>query len=278
MIDTGTTTAATTTTTGTAATTQAVAPTWRDTLPDDLKIDPSLATVPDVQTLAKNYLETKKAFGSEKMLRPQSTWTEKEWGDFFSAAGRPDTHDKYGMPELKLEEGVKVDEAQMGEFKKLFHEAGLTDAQFKKVVGGYFDKAVNPQIKAQREAEATSRTQLEAALKSEWGRDFDNKAKIAEMALNKFADADMLAHMQSTGLMKHPGLAKFLHNVGSKMLESSALGKDGSGAAGNLPQNLVAQQQIETMKNDRDFQKRFQSGDRNARAQWDEAHRLAAMG
>ena len=78
MIDTGTTTVAATTTTGAAATTQAAASTWRDTLPDDLKADPSLATVPDVQTLAKNYLETKKAFGSEKMLRPQPTWAEKE--------------------------------------------------------------------------------------------------------------------------------------------------------------------------------------------------------
>ena len=273
MSDTTTTTADTTT--AATTTTQAPAPTWRDTLPDDLKVDPSLATVPDVQTLAKNYLETKKAFGSEKMLKPQSTWTEKEWGDFFSAAGRPEAPDKYGMPELKLEDGVKVDEAQMGEFKKLFHVAGLTDAQFKKVVGGYFDKAVNPQIKAQREAEAASRTQLEAALKSEWGRDFDNNAKIAEMALNKFADADMLAHMQSTGLMKHPGLAKFLHNVGSKMLESSALGKDGSGNVNNTPPELVARKELDLMKGNAEEMKRYWDGDKAMMAKWNELHKRA---
>jgi hypothetical protein len=249
---------------------------WIESLPEDLRKEPSIATIKAENvneafaTIAKNYVETKKFVGVDKIAKPNDKWGDKEWGDFYSQLGRPESPDKYSNPDLG--EGVKLDENQLKGGKELFHKLGLSDNQAKELIKFDVERMTNAS-KTLEEQKVAAATQAEAALKKEWGQKFDMNVELAKAAASKFGDESLQNFLKANPqLDNNPDFMKFLAKVGEGMMEDSARGR---GATVQLTDATVAQREIIKIKSDQEFMAKYFAADKHAVMVWDDLHRRA---
>jgi hypothetical protein len=255
--------------------------TWLNDLPEDLRADPTLtqlkgSTWQEVgPTLAKSLVDNKRFVGAEKVLKPQKNWTEKEWSEFYAAAGRPEAPDKYSSPEVQLEEGVTIDDTKMAQAREHFHKLGLSDTQAKGILE-YYLGITNEQVKGSRTASAAALAETETALKKEWGRNYDMNVQLARAAIAKFGDGEFNSFLEESKLSNNPKFIKALARIGQAMTEDTATGKGGQAI---LPSEIQAQQEIAKLKADPAFQNQRFGSDRvlqaAAQSRWEELHRMA---
>ncbi len=97
--------------------------------------------------------------------------------------GMPETADKYRAPEFDVPEGARVDEAKLTRLSTLAHEAGLTQAQYEKLVGTTMGEGI------QAAAEQTRLFKEElSGLKQEWGMAYEEKSAAAEKIRQEYFD------------------------------------------------------------------------------------------
>lgn len=97
--------------------------------------------------------------------------------------GMPEKSESYIPPEFEIPEGVPFDESAYEVFKTAAHDAGLTQDQYKSIVGTAMEANI---LKA---TEATTQfNDSMGVLKKEWGAGFDEKSAEAEKVRSEFFD------------------------------------------------------------------------------------------
>lgn len=251
--------------------------TWRDTLPDDLKTNPSLATVPDVPTLAKNYINQAQLIGAKRTELPNDKWTDKEYGSFWSQLGRPESPDKYTMPKVELPKELPLDETQLKSRRELFHKSGLTDKQAQAVL-----EADLTWIKSAFDKETSDRAQAKAAgeaeLKKEFGDKFEGKMGLLRGVLQNYGNDKVIEAFESAGLSNDPNAVRMLVKIGEALLED----KSHVHSMQNLDPITGAQAEIKSLTLDKDFMEalntNFHPGHDAALSKWTMLHRQAYPG
>ncbi len=145
------------------------------TLPADLQADPSLAGIPDLPTLAKNYVETKKLVGMDKVVLPKEA-NDPLWhaeGGVWSRLGRPKTAGEYKLPKLEgMPEGFAFSEEGTKAFLETAHKIGMPQAH----VEGLFSMFAKMQSDAYKKilSEAEAQGANAEVLDINWGgRDYE---------------------------------------------------------------------------------------------------------
>lgn len=211
----------------------------------------------DVNTLAQNYIATKKLVGgSIKPLSKESTPGEVE---AYYARTRPETADKY---ELQAPgEGVKDNEALIKGFKDIAHKAGYDNRQVNAAVGFVREQS---QLAAAEGAKALA--EMETALKGRWGANMEPNDAIAARAITEFASEAQLDFLEDTGLGDHPILRELFHTIGEHLVE-------GRIPLGELPDGISnaedALQKIQDIRNDKEhpYNKKDAAGNQAAAAE-----------
>lgn len=212
----------------------------------------------------------------DKIIKMPVTNDPKEWNEFYTKLGRPESADKYTIP---------VPEGDKGEFAGLakgwFHEAGISQAQATKLAEKWNGHIAEQQKTAQTKAEQANQIQLNE-LKQAWGANYDANAAVVDNAAATFgmSDEQVLALKQVLGVK---GAMTFLHTIGSKLgVEDKNPAGMGGGGAGDSLTPQQAQAEIARLKKDPDFVKLFSSADPKARMEAREKmsrlQRLAAPG
>ena len=77
-------------------------PSWRDSLPDDLKGAAWLSKYKTPEDALRGFAEAQKLIGS-KLSVPKDDAPKEEWDKFYASLGRPEAPDKYdlGVPEMR---------------------------------------------------------------------------------------------------------------------------------------------------------------------------------
>lgn len=244
----------------------AAATTWVDTLPQELRGNPSLAQFQGKSwdevgpTLAKSYVETKSMIGADKILKPSDKWTDKEYNDFYAQLGRPEAPDKYTMPEVQMPEGLKLDDAKIAERKALYHKAGLTDKQAKALIEADLT-FVKSSYEADKQSTESAKLTAESALKQEWGDKYTANIELARSVVAKFGDEQFVRYVEESGLGNDPRLIKLLAKAGQGLMEDRATGKGTTEIAPNAAQAMA---EINQLKADKEFMDKFVSGDKYA--------------
>ncbi len=181
------------------------APDWRAALPEALRDAPPLKDVPDVPTLAKNFVESMAYRGqsvrfvgpdaSPEARKEQLEKIAKHYPEVFVAAdekaqadladwkGRPKEAKEYAAP------GVELPESALDALRAEAAEEGLTKAQFQARAKRAAAAAETAQRAARAEAEA---------LKKELGPAYQDRiAGAAEAARKLGADADEVKAIES---------------------------------------------------------------------------------
>lgn len=132
---------------------------------------------------------------------------------------------------LELPEGVELDQAAVDAFGPLMNGAKFTQEQAQEFATAF---AEFRQAEAQKQSEAFS-NQLENWAKEsesdkEFGGDkFEQSAKLAVQAVEKFGTPELKQLMDDTGLGNNPEVVRFMYRVGK------AIQEDNPGSGGNGP-------------------------------------------
>jgi hypothetical protein len=223
-------------------------------LPEDLRAEPSLATIKDVGTLAKGYVNAQRLIGAKRLVAPQDSWGESQWNEFYDGIGRPKTPTDYKLPDVKLEEGVALDDTRKAATLAHLHKLGLTQRQATGVLEHYLN-SVNEDVKSTRTKVSAASTSAEAALKQEWGDKFDTNLDIARSVIKKFGGeqaTEMSAWLEASGLGNNVNLVRLFHKIGSEFQEDQR--REGGQDTLPLGDQARAVQEIEQLKMDKDFQ------------------------
>ena len=61
---------------------------FRDSLPEDLRNNPSLKNFNDVGGLAKSYVHAQRMIGADKIALPNQNSTDEDWANVYNKLGR----------------------------------------------------------------------------------------------------------------------------------------------------------------------------------------------
>lgn len=173
------------------------------TISEDLRSNANLKDFKDVNQLAKSYVELQRMVGNSVRIPSQDS-SEEVKSDFLSKIkdvdgvllkgdenlynklGRPETADNYdlsGIVNPEIASAVPGIEQELGDFKSIAHEIGLTNEQAQKLVGMRMST-----VTAQQEQQAATYADAEATMKQAWGPEFENRLSSAKLVAKTYRE------------------------------------------------------------------------------------------
>ena len=196
-----------------------------DSLPEDLRGEPSLRTFTDPASLAKSYVNAQRMIGADKIPKPGKSWTDDQYNEFYNSVGRPDNADAY---EMNLGDGMN-EEAISG-LKQAMWEAGLQPRQVDRIAK--FINETGETSKADAQSRADSAVyESEQVLRQEFGQAYEQRIGMAQNAartllgeegMNMFEDVQL-----SDGRMlgDHPEVIKMFSALADQIGEDNLVGE-----------------------------------------------------
>ncbi len=219
---------------------------WRDSLPEDIKANASLANFSDVGQMAKSFIEMKSYQGNSihvpgedagdeariqftqklidkapnVMLKPDFNNAEQSV-EFFRTLGMPEKAEGY---EFTPPEGAPINDAKLAQFRELAHEIGLTKSQFTNFITKITESDV-----AEVTAAVTAQKDAMGELNKEWGMATQERIDAAISIAERTKAPDHLIDSIKKGNLS-PDMVKWVHSL------SVSIGNEGNNL-GDLPNN-----------------------------------------
>jgi len=196
---------------------------WMESLPEDLREDPTLKSIQDFPAMAKMLVSSQKLIGKDKIVIPGSESTDEDWLGVFDKLGRPEKSEGY---ELAKPEGLPEDlpwsDETVEAFKSVAHKTGLLPKQAKDLFDWYNGAVVESYTAAEKEREDAYNGAV-AALKKEWGAAYDQKLELAHTAVRAFTDEDDVKALDES-LGNDPRMIKLFAKIGGAISEDKLKG------------------------------------------------------
>ncbi len=238
-----------------------VTPSWRDSLPVDLRDNPTLVGIDSVEGLAKDHINVQKLIGADKIARPQEDWTPEQWDDFHTKLGRPAKVEDYDLGGIQVPEGLPWNSEFQDSMVGVMHGLGLNQKQVQGVLGAYIESQAGQYQQVTGDATRSRDTAIQD-LQNEWGKSYPAQVDLATRAFragageNYEAVADLV--MADGGLLgDHPDIIRAFAQLGGKMNEHGLVGATATrttlspGEAGDARRKLMS---------DEDFLKAYMDG------------------
>ena len=219
--------------------------TWKESISETYRNDPSIEKFTEIDALAKSYINATRMIGQDKIVVPNKNSTEEVWEEAYTKLGRPETPDQYN---LKIESDVvKMDDSAIKSFAEQSHKLGLNNKQAEGILDFYKNnmEGIAQQSKIDTE---TSQAQSEQVLRQEWGRDFDAKVKQAGAIAKANINPEVLDMTLSNGtrLGDHPEIIKGFAKIAGMMSEDKMVTTESE----NVNSNADIETEISSITND----------------------------
>lgn len=139
------------------------------------------------------------------------------WGNVWNKLGRPESAEGYELP---------VPEGDSGEFagaasSKMF-ELGVSKKQAQGIAEWYNTQQALAieQVHQQREQQATENI---AAIRKEWGNNFDSNVAVANKAISAYLTPEAIQALKESGLGSNPHFVKAFHKIGQSLSEAKVI-------------------------------------------------------
>ena len=220
----------------------------------------------------ESYRNLEKLLGADKannaVVIPKADADAKEWGAVFDRLGRPSAPDGY---KVALPEGGNQEFHNASLAK--FHELGLTKAQGENLMSWY-NEQVSQSSQAMDTERATRFAQEDFAVKQEWGAAYtQNLAQAQQAARGLGLDGDTIDKLSDA--LGHKATMNLLQRIGSKLTEDTFITPDNPQGFGSALTPGQAKAEIQSLMSDRDFTKKYLSGDASAKSKMETLHRFA---
>lgn len=214
-------------------------PSWRDTLPEDIRGDATLGKYGDLPALARAHIALQGVVGKKGVFPPSQESPPEAWKSFWKDIGQPEL-DKF---EVKLPEGTKISNKEAVDlFKKQAHELGLLPQQAQGVMNWLVEQE-SQGLKTRAEAGKAKLEEEHGALKREWGDGYDKQIAFAKQAVKEFGGEETLKYLNESGIGADVRIVKLLAKAGALLGEDKIRGEAGSAGFGNTPAEMQAELQ-----------------------------------
>ena len=188
---------------------------WRSSLNDELKNNPTIQNIKDLESAANTLVHQQKMIGSRIPI-PK---TDEERAELYTKLGRPETSEKYNfaIPETHSK---FFNEEQVKQFKNVAHQIGLNNDQAKALID-FQVKSVDFENQRRNSEMTLGKKSTEEALHKEWGYDYDNKVRAAQRAMSVYADEELI-QLLDTEAGNHPSVVKLFARLGEDITEDMA--------------------------------------------------------
>jgi len=191
---------------------------WKDSISEDFRNDPSIEKFTEIDALAKSYINATKMIGQDKIVIPTKNSGQEAWDEAYAKLGRPESPEKYTF-DVKSDV-VNMDEGAIKSFAEQSHKLGLNNKQAEGILDFYKNNMEGTAQQAKIDTE-TAQSQAEQELRQEWGRDFDGKVKQAGALAKANINPEVLDMTLSNGtrLGDHPEIIKGFAKIANMMSE-----------------------------------------------------------
>lgn len=228
-------------------------------LPEDLRSDPSLGDIKDIEGLAKSYVNAQRMIGNSIRIPSEDASIEAkqefykrlesvpgvmkapdfenpdERDAFFNRLGRPESPDKYNF---QIPEDINADGNLVNEFASLAHQAGLTNEQANRLVAFEIERA-----NAYNEQLADRANQAEQVLRQKWGADFDTRLDGAKSVLKQYAGdfPEAVQELVNSPVASNPAVIAMLSDLFGSLQEAGTIQSTEQTQYGTTPSEALAQ-------------------------------------
>ena len=211
--------------------------------------------------LFKSYRELEGKLGADKVVLPKDANDAQGWDTVYNRLGRPESADKYQFPE-------GVDANTVKSLAPELHKMGISQRQAEALAKLDLQRAQSAQA-MQAEKWNADQAQAVEKLNREWGADAPKNIELNRRAMRALG----LSVDEATNYMNGGGSEKFLRLLN---MVGKAIGEDNSGSLesesglgfGMTPNRAAAE--LQALKANPEFMKRWGNGDPHARAQYDQ--------
>lgn len=192
-------------------------PTWRDSLPEDIRGDKSLADFKDVGALAKSYISTKALVGQKALSVPGPDAKPEEVKAYHRAIGVPESPAEYRLKGHEMMAHPEWNRAAQDEFLKHAHALGMTPAQVDGAVQ-FYANFIGQQVKTN----ATLETEAKVDLRAEWGVNYDTYMGAANRGISRMEKTLGMQPgelVEATKGSNPAAIARLFHAIESQFVE-----------------------------------------------------------
>ena len=220
---------------------------WKNTISEQFRNDPSIEKFTEIDALAKSYINATKMIGQDKLVIPNNNSTDDQWNEVYSKLGRPESADKYELDAKS--ETVPMEESAIKSFAEQSHKLGLNNKQAQGILEFYKNNMEGTAQQSKIDTE-TAQVQAEQQLRQEWGRDFEGKVKQAGALAKANIDPDVLDMQLQNGIRlgDHPEIIKGFAKIASMMSEDKILSTESE----NVNTTKDLESEIAAIMNNRD--------------------------
>ena len=242
---------------------------WTASLSDDFRGFVQNKGWKDPNSLVESYRNLEKLNGSQdKLLKlPNDDADTAGWDSIYTRLGKPAKPDGYG---LKGEKGADPEFA--GWASDAFHKANITEKQAKALIENWNGRLAS-QKQAEGEKMASTVKNDELALRKDWGMAYEQNVNLARRAARDFGiDAKQMDKMSEA--MGPANAAKFFHRLALSGVEPGFVSGNGQASDAMLTP-AMAKSQINALKADPEFAKKYAAGNAEAKAKMQRLHQFA---
>lgn len=218
---------------------------WRSSLPEDVRNDPTLSNIKDVESLAKSHISAQRMLGGRipipskeasqevrdefynklnnipdvvRLPDPENPEYSKQLDEVYNKLGRPQSPDRY---EINNDHKIPLDEDFLTSAKATAHKMGLNKDQFKAMS----DIVLNRDIQM-REVFNKQHDVCKGFLEKEWGNAFSDNLSAAKSILSKFAQKmpDAVEEIKNGYASNNPVVIMMASELGRMYQESGTIG------------------------------------------------------
>ena len=218
---------------------------WKESISEEFRSDPSIEKFTEIDALAKSYINATKMIGQDKLVIPNNNSTDDQWNEVYSKLGRPESADKYSLDAKS--ETVPMDEGAIKSFTEQSHKLGLNNKQAQGILEFYKNNMEGTAQQSKIDTE-TAQVQSEQQLRQEWGRDFEGKVKQAGALAKANINPEVLDMTLSNGtrLGDHPEIIKGFAKIAGMMSEDKIVSTESE----NVDTSKDIESEISALTND----------------------------
>ena len=194
-----------------------------DSLPEDLRNEPSLRTFTDPGSLAKSYVNAQRMIGADKIALPGKSATSEEWREVYQRLGAPTDANGY-----EFDGDIPLEENYLNSFREHALSAGLRPSQANEMMN-FVRSTIQGMNENMSQGAEQARFAAEQELRQEFGQAFEQRLELAQLAAqNLLGDTNVFDEIQlSDGRMlgDHPEIIRMFSSLASQIGEDNLAGE-----------------------------------------------------
>ena len=199
--------------------------TWKEAISEEYRSNPNIEKFTELDALAKSYINAVSMIGTDKIPLPGKSATDEQWNEVYNKLGRPESPDKYKL-ELKTDV-APVDENVIKGFAQNAHKLGLNNKQAQGILE-FYKSTLEGSAKEMSVNMETAQAEATNALRSEWGRAYDDNLRKAANVAQTYLEPELLDTQLRDGsrLGDNPKIIKAFANIANLLSEDKIVGAE----------------------------------------------------